>query len=255
MAQGNWGIERVAGARSEALTLTDTEIHIWQANLMLSSYEREQFAKTLSADEQARANRFRFLQDTHRFVVSRGILRALLGQYLQIDPAQIAFGYSERGKPSLANAQATAGLVFNLSHSEDFMVCAIARQGCVGIDLEYIRPITDLEDLTKRFFSPQEHTAIHALSGEARLRSFFQHWTCKEALLKATGDGLISLSAIRVSIEDNRAQLLSWQSATHPGKQWSLHLFEPASGYVAAIAMDAPHHSITFCQWNSIEHP
>lgn len=220
---------------------------------MLASCEREQFAKTLSPDEQARANRFRFPQDTHRFVVSRGILRALLGRYMQIDPAQISFGYSDRGKPFLTDSRVTAGFVFNLSHSEDCMVCAIARNGCVGIDLEYIRPVANLEDLTQRFFAPQEHAAIHALSEESRLRSFFQHWTCKEALLKATGDGLMSLSAIAVSIRSNRAKLVTWSGAEHRSKQWSLHLFEPVPGYVAAMATDIPHHFMTFCQWNSVE--
>lgn len=235
--------------------LADTEIHLWQASLVVSSDEYEPLAKTLSVDEQARASRFRFPRDARRFVASRGILRTLLGQYVHLDPAQIQFCYSDRGKPSLASAPATAGLAFNLSHSEDFMVCAIACNGCVGIDLEYIRPVANLEDLTQRFFSPQEHAAIHTLSEESRLRSFFQHWTCKEALLKATGDGLMSLSAIEISIESNRAKLVTWRGTKCPGNQWLLHLFEPVPGYVAAVATDAPHRSITFCQWNSVGTP
>lgn len=230
-------------------TLAETEIHIWQASLAVSLNEREQFAQTLSADEQARANRFRFPRDAHRFVASRGILRALLGRYLQLPPAQIQFAYSDRGKPSLANPSTSVELAFNLSHSEDWMVCAIARGCCVGIDLESIRPVANLADLTQRFFSPREHTVIHALPDELRLRSFFQHWTCKEALLKATGDGLMSLSTIEVCIEDDIATLVSWSRATPPVARWRLQLFAPAPDCVAAIAVDALDRSLAFWHW------
>lgn len=230
-------------------SLAETEIHIWQASLAVSSDELEQFAQTLSVDEQARANRLRFPRDAHRFVASRGILRALLGRYLQIAPDQIQFCYGDRGKPSLAKPT-NASLAFNLSHSEDWMVCAIARSCQVGIDLEYIRPVADLEQLTQRFFSPQEHAAIHALSEELRLRSFFQHWTCKEALLKAIGDGLMNLTSIEVSIEGDRAQLVNWSGATQPLHQWALQPFVFRPNYVVAVAVDSPDRALAFWQYD-----
>jgi 4'-phosphopantetheinyl transferase len=201
-------------------------------------------------DEQTRADRFRFPRDSHRFIASRGILRTLLGRYLHVPPAHLRFCYGDRGKPALAEDFSMSGLQFNLSHSEDLMLCAIACNCLVGIDLEYIRPIDNLEDLTQRFFSPQEHAAIHALPTEARLRSFFQHWTCKEALLKATGDGLVSLSAIELSIEHERAALTSWNYAAQMPNQWSLQLLVPASGYVAAVAINSRDRSSTFLQWD-----
>lgn len=232
-----------------AFALGETEIHIWQAGLVVSPDDHEKFAQTLSADENARANRFRFSRDAHRFVVSRGILRALLGRYLQLPPDQIQFSYSDRGKPSLANPSTAVELAFNLSHSEDWMICAIARSCRVGIDLESIRPVANLADLTQRFFSPREHALIQALPEALQLRSFFQHWTCKEALLKATGDGLMSLSTIEVCIEDDTATLVSWNRAAQPASLWLLQLFTPTPGCVAAIAADSLDRSLVFRQW------
>ena len=238
------------GNDSASLALPETEIHIWQASLAVTPSALQHFARTLSPDEQTRADRFRFPHDSHRFIASRGILRTLLGRYLQTPPEQLQFCYSASGKPALATHLAN-GLTFNLSHSEDLMLCAIAYSCCVGIDLEHLRPVNNLEDLTQRFFSPKEHAAIHTSPNDLRLRSFFQHWTCKEALLKATGEGLMSLSAIEISIDRNIAQLVSWSNAAQPLNSWLLELFTPAPNYIAAIASDARERSLVFRQWET----
>jgi 4'-phosphopantetheinyl transferase len=239
------------GEPSGALALLATEICIWQASLAVTSSELHQFALTLSADEQKRADRFRFPRDAHRFIVGRGILRALLGRYLQISPEQLQFCYGDHGKPALVSDLAD-GLTFNISHSEELMLCAIARGCHVGIDLEYLRPVNNLEELTQRFFSPQEHAAIHALPEASRLRSFFQHWTCKEALLKASGDGLMDLSAIALHIHSDIAQLVSWNNAVRPVHSWSVQLFTPAPNCVAAIAADSRERSLSLRQWEDL---
>lgn len=225
-----------------SLTLTETEIHVWQANLARSSNDCQQLAQTLSADEKARAERFRFPRDRDRFIVSRGTLRTLLGRYLNTSPDRVQFRYGDKGKPALAEPLASIGLEFNLSHSEDLMVCAIAHQQPIGIDLEYLRPIADLENLTQRFFTPREHAAIHALEGDRCLRSFFQHWTCKEAVLKAAGNGLMSLSAIEVCLQHDTAKLVHHDDASVP--VWSLQLFTPAPGYVGAVAINVPERAL-----------
>ena len=232
-----------------ALPLLETEIHIWQAHLAVTPAALQQFACTLSSDEQQRAERFRFPHDSHRFIASRGILRALLGRYLQIPPEQLQFCYGTSGKPALSNDRAN-GLTFNISHSEDLMLCAIARCGCVGIDLEYLRPVNNLEDLTQRFFSAQEHAAIHALPSASRLRAFFQYWTCKEALLKATGEGLTSLSAIEIRMIDHVAHLVRWNNTEGSASSWFLELFTPTPEYVAAIAADLQGRSLVFQQFS-----
>lgn len=238
------------GKAPAALTLLESEVHLWQSNLDVSPIALERFARTLSPDEQERAERFRFPRDRRRFTVGRGILRDILGRYLSVPPAALQFCYGMNGKPALVS-DAACGLEFNLSHSEALMVCAIARHYLIGIDVEAVRSIARLDDLTQRFFSPQEHATIHALSGEPQLRSFFQHWTCKEALVKAVGEGLMSLSTIELDIAET-AMLLQWEQPRST-LDWSLQLLTPAPGYIAAVAVNTTAPSFTILQWQDNE--
>ena len=240
----------------DRLTLSAEEIHIWRVSLDSSPLKLQELAQTLASDELQRAERFRFQVDRRRFIVGRGTLRAILGRYLKTAPETIRFRYEASGKPallpaselptaspshsSIAQTANKPALEFNLSHSHELMVCAVSQSYQVGIDLEHVRSITDLEGLTQRFFSPQEHLAIQRLPPGQRVRSFFQYWTCKEALLKATGEGLADLSKIEVSIANQQAQLIQWTEKTDPTRQWWLHLFNPATDYIATLAVNFP---------------
>ncbi|UBF27771.1 4'-phosphopantetheinyl transferase superfamily protein [Kovacikia minuta CCNUW1] len=225
-----------------SFTLPVGEVHIWRASLDLAPLQIQAFVQTLTTDELQRAERFRFEHDRRRFIAGRGTLRAILGRYLNLEPAQIRFRYEASGKPTIApstphSPPPTPYLQFNLSHSHELMVCAITQTYPVGIDLEHLRPITDLEGLTRRFFSEREHLAIQQLPEKQQMRSFFQHWTCKEALLKATGDGLIDLSKIEVAIAGGKASLTAWAEKNHLPDHWSLHPFTPDPNYIAALAV------------------
>jgi 4'-phosphopantetheinyl transferase len=134
------------------------------------------------------------------------------------------------------------------------MLCAVAQTTRVGIDLEYLRPVDDLNQLTQRFFTTQEHLAIRALpSEEEQLQSFFQHWTCKEALLKAVGEGLVGLSKIEVAIANGSVKLVRCQADSEQTHQWVIELLSPAPNYVAAIAINSYEreyrNQLAFWQW------
>ncbi|MCY7393034.1 MAG: 4'-phosphopantetheinyl transferase superfamily protein [Leptolyngbyaceae cyanobacterium CAN_BIN12] len=218
------------------LDLPKQSIHIWSIRLDVADSNLHQFAQTLSPDEQQRSERFRFERDRHRYIVGRGTLRAILGRYLNINPLDLQFSYSTKGKPALIAPAGSSNLDFNLSHSQNLMLCAIAQSTPVGIDLEYLRPVDNLLQLTQRFFAPQEHIAIQALPTEEQLQSFFYHWTCKEALLKATGVGVADLSNVEVSIENGVVKRIRWLVEPQHLNEWWVELFSPAPEYVAAIA-------------------
>ncbi len=99
----------------------------------------------LSSDELARAARFHFERDRTRFSVARAALREILAHYLGTSPAEIAFVYGDHGKPALAPPY--GDLRFNLSHSHDLALCAVARGSEVGVDVERIRELDDLEGM------------------------------------------------------------------------------------------------------------
>ncbi|MCC5624774.1 4'-phosphopantetheinyl transferase HetI [Nostoc sp. CHAB 5715] len=213
------------------LTLLQDEIHIWRIELDQPEIQLQNLAATLSSDEMARAERFYFQEHRQRFIAGRGIIRTILGRYLGIQPRQVQFNYQQRGKPVLADTFADSGLAFNLSHSQKLGLCAVNCTRPIGVDLEYIRPISDLEALAKRFFLPREYEMLRSLSPNQQQEVFFRYWTCKEAYLKATGDGLSQLEQIEVLL-----------TPTEPAKlqiseDWSLFELVPANNYVAAVAV------------------
>jgi 4'-phosphopantetheinyl transferase len=220
---------------SEEWTQLGDEIHVWHAALDRESKTIGQLEETLSLDEKGRADRFHFVNDRNRFVVARGLLRELLGGYLQQDPAGLQFSYGQHGKPALSGAYASSGLCFNLSHSSGLAVYAIARGRNLGIDVEHIRPDSAGDDIAERYFSAREVSDLRALPPEARVDGFFRCWTRKEAYLKATGMGLqIPLNSFAVSLAHGEAA----QFLTGVDPRWHLEAYHPAEGYVAAVAYD-----------------
>lgn len=225
----------------ENVSLNLEEVHIWGVSLEQSDECLTAFRATLSEDEHARAARFKFERHQRRFIASQGYLRYILGQYLQQPPNLLEFGRTERGKPFL-NALNAKKLKFNVSHSHELAVYAIMQKHEIGIDVEYLRPMPDAEQIATRFFSPHEQNALLALPPEQRVRAFFACWTRKEAFIKAIGEGLYHpLDQFSVSIAlDEPARLI--QIATNPlgTRSWTLHAFTPAPGYVAALAVRNP---------------
>ncbi|HEY9610801.1 4'-phosphopantetheinyl transferase family protein [Allocoleopsis sp.] len=233
---------------STNLMLSKDVVHVWRTNLDLPESQIQAFAQTLSPDEHNRADRFYFEKDRRHFIAGRGILRTILGRYLNLEPAQLQFSYSSRGKPALANTDIGEIVAFNLSHSNGLALYAIA-QGApakpiahapyVGIDLEYMRPMPKVEELAKRFFCPREFAVISSLPEEQKQEVFFQAWTCKEAYLKAIGDGLPGLDGVEVSLTPGEpATLLSIQGDQEAASHWSVYQLTPSPGYMAALAVE-----------------
>jgi 4'-phosphopantetheinyl transferase len=219
-------------------TLAKDEVHIWQAHLNLSEAQCQTLARLLSPDEQQRAQRFYFEQHRQRFIAGRGMLRTILGRYLKLAPHQLQFSYEPRGKPWLADSCGGDWLRFNLSHSEDLALFAVTHDRTIGIDLEQIRPLSDTEQLAKRFFSPREYAAICASPPPQQQVTFFRYWTCKEAYLKATGEGIARLSQIEVTLSPDASPSLHDISGNGQVlKNWTLAELIPADDYRAAVAV------------------
>lgn len=213
------------------LTLLSDDVHIWRIELDRPEAQLEILASNLSSDELARANRFHFPEHRQHFIAGRGILRNILGYYLGVEPQQVKFDYQERGKPILADTCAKSGLSFNLSHSAGLALCAVNYIRQIGVDLEYIRPMSDVEALAQRFFLPREYQMMRSLPVEQKQKVFFRYWTCKEAYLKATGDGIAQLEQIEIALTPTEpAQLQT-------SKNWSLLELVPDDNYVAAVAV------------------
>ena len=220
--------------------LGDDEVHVWRAALDGPAASLAYYRDLLAADERQRADRFHFQKDHDRFVVARGLLRIILGRYLDASPAQLRFRYGPFGKPELTAAHGDTDLRFNVSHAEGLALYACTRRRALGVDIEYVRPDFPGHEIAARFFSPREVAALRALPAAVQTRAFFNCWTRKEAYIKAHGAGLsLPLDQFDVSLApDEPAALLATRPEPQEAARWSLQELTPAPGYVAAIAVE-----------------
>jgi 4'-phosphopantetheinyl transferase len=207
------------------LGLSNNEIHIWRAFLDQPLSLVEQLGQTLSADERTRAERYHFAHDRRHFIVARGLLRNILGNYVHVEPGHLQFNSGPHGKPALVQTSSRNVLHFNLSHSQGLAFYAFTLDREVGIDLEYIRPIAEARQIAESYFSAQVRNALCNLPPTELSRQFFIYWTRMEAYLKARGDGLSGLEDYESMKDDS----------TSAG--WSIQSLIPAPGYVAAFAV------------------
>ena len=226
--------------------LTTDAIHVWRAALAVDPATLQRLENLLADDERARAERFIFQQDRDRFIAARGILRELLGTYLQCEPRNIEFSYGPRGKPAISSDGARYPLRFNLSHSQGLALIGVSREREIGIDVERIRPEFAGEEIAKRYFSAREVLELGRLPGELRTEAFFLCWTRKEAYIKAEGDGLhIPLDTFDVSLTPGLpAELHSADQS-----RWSLRSLTPDSGFVAAIVGEGNGWKLSYFSW------
>jgi 4'-phosphopantetheinyl transferase len=219
--------------------LAGGEIHVWATTLALSPEQLQKNLPTLSVEELARAKRFKFDVHRNRFIAGRGALRAILGKTLGASPATLRFEYQTNGKPELAGEFASAGIHFNVTHTEDLALVAVTRVGRIGVDVEGVRAIKNADELVARFFSPRENETFQKVPEEEKPAAFFNLWTRKEALLKATGEGITrSLSLVEVSfLPGEPARLLAVSGDSEKAAEWSLRELTPATGFTGAIAI------------------
>lgn len=233
------------------MQLARNEIHVWAAALGIESDLLNALARTLSPDEMARAERFKFEKHRNRFIAGRGVLREILGRYLQIKPEDLRFDYSTNGKPSFAIGFAHGGIHFNLAHSEDVALIAVTRIGQVGVDVECVRALKDMDHLVARFFSARENELFQKVPVNEKPAAFFNLWTRKEALLKATGEGITrSLSLVEVSfLAGEPARLVAVAGNAEKATEWSLRELAPATGFVGAVAVRAREMVVRCGKW------
>ncbi len=173
--------------------ISDKEVHVWQASLDCIA----DFYNYLSIEEKLKAGRFRNQRDKQRFITSHGILRCILGAYIQSDPSSLKFERTKYGKPWISSYNFEISIRFNMTHSEDIVCFIISKSNDVGIDIEKIKYDFDWDSIAELYFSPKEVTDLQVLPRKERIKLFFTLWTRKEALLKALGTGLSDLENIK----------------------------------------------------------
>lgn len=212
------------------------EVHIWRVRLEQPGDKATSFKSVLSPDELERAGRFYFDRDRQRYIVARGQLRWLLADYLSQPAAEIDFEYSAQGKPGLVGE---AGVQFNVSHAQDVILLGFCRGTPLGVDVEQVRPLSDMDAVAHRSFSTEEYADYLSFPPEQKPTAFFNCWTRKEAFIKAVGEGLsYPLREFSVALlPDDPVRFRQIRGSTAVATAWTLHSIRPDTGYVGALAL------------------
>ncbi len=191
----------------------------------------------LSDAEQARAARFHFEADRRRFQWGRVALRQLLGEALGRAPGEVPLEIPATGKPRLTAPD--AALHFNLAHSHERVLIALARDRRVGVDVEAITPDRDVEAIAGYVFSTRELERYHAAHPGTRAAVFFNAWVRKEAVAKACGLGLSALlQRIEVPMDLAARARATVALDGDPSSVWGVEDLPSDPGYALAVAVE-----------------
>lgn len=225
--------------------LQQNQIDIWfvQDRRIEQSELLARYAALLTPDELERQQRYRFAKDRHSALITRALVRTVLSQYAAVQPQDWRFIKGEKDKPEIVNPPLP--LRFNLSHTENLIVCAVGLEHDLGIDVEYIPRNNDILAIADRYFSPSEVKELFSLPEEEQRSRFFDYWTLKESYIKACGLGLaIPLDHFSFHIGDktnpwlnNDISLSFVPERNDDPKHWQSRVFYPHPDYRIAISV------------------
>ena len=214
----------ISKENNEALHIQDNQVHLWyipynSQNILSTKFDKDE---VLSEDEIRRANKYKFHIHRKQFITYRIALRKILSIYYKISPRELVFKYTEYGKPYVANSPIQYNIQFNLSHSEDMAVLGVTKNNLLGVDIEYIKPIDNIDDIAIQFFSKSEYKKFVSLPSKYKLECFYEIWTRKEAFIKAIGEGLSHpLDTFEVSFyDDTTPRLIHINGTVADAKEW-----------------------------------
>jgi 4'-phosphopantetheinyl transferase len=179
-------------------TLTEGVLHVWRAEL---SAVPDDLDGLLSTAERTRAERFLRARDRQLWMRAHGVLRALLGRYLDCDPQTLNIATGAHGKPALVEDRPSSSTpqptrptrprpAFNLSHSGQVALYAFTQASAVGVDIELARRSINEVTIAARTFGSAEAKRLQALDASSREREFLRLWARHEAALKYRGTGI-----------------------------------------------------------------
>jgi 4'-phosphopantetheinyl transferase len=220
-----------------ALAAPAPGVALWLCHLEDVSDDVATLSASLSAQEQARAERFGTAVLRRRWIAGRATLRSLLGHALGLDPSAVRLRRGLRGRPELDGNYAVD---FNVSHTGDTALVAIAtgtQDGTrIGIDIEREGRRVNADGLARKFLTERERAEIATLASDVRRQRFLRLWTCKEAMSKATGDALSAPFRHMDVMLDGGLRLVAGPMPYVPAA-WQLVTVATPPGLIATLAI------------------
>ena len=211
--------------------LLEGEIHLWTVSIDALKDQSDHLESMLSVEEKRKVSFYKFEQTQLSYMVSQAVLRMLLAEYLDIKPSDVKMGAHNKGKPYLIHDRQ---VYFNLSNSHDLCVYAFSPDGEVGIDIEKIRDLPDIDQLIEKNLTRRERNYI-LRDPALKLNWFFRFWTYKESYLKAIGEGMrLTPENLEFSLEDERIRLRSVNYG-FDGTGWQFQEFSREGNYTGTL--------------------
>lgn len=224
---------------------------MWRVVPSRSASREEQWRGLLSPTEIMRADRFLVAGDRLTFTVTRGVLRLVLGHYLDLPPREIRFATNQHGKPAVERAEGQPPFRFNLSHSGDRALLAFASGMEIGIDVEQLGSGRNHQALAESLLSPAAFARFRLLTPAEQERAFLQAWTRTEAVTKAAGRGLAVARQIFESVfgSEHPGPVRCATPETPDTTEWFVRAIGPGNDYLAALATPTEHVHVRYCDW------
>jgi 4'-phosphopantetheinyl transferase len=229
------------------IEIEDNQVHVWQARIDNSSVYSEDTSSTLSQDERERAHKFQFQKDREHFILRHYQLRLILSKYCGCQPHEIKFRYNSYKKPFIFMPEFKE-IKFNISFSHDLMLVGLNRHKDIGIDIEKVHEIHDLETVAVNNFSSRELKILNETLDKTK--TFFKIWTRKEAFIKATGKGMyypLKTFCVNINSTGNCEHLVIFNRPIR-SKQWRIAELNTSEGYIASLAIKSNKFQISYFQ-------
>jgi 4'-phosphopantetheinyl transferase len=217
-------------------------IDLWLVDgAALGAVPRDALRSVLAADEIEKAEQYYFEADAVRSSSSRYWLRLILSGHMRVAPRDIEFRYGEFGKPCV---DAAFRLYFSMSHVAGMTLIALSAAP-VGVDVEIISR-WPIGACMHPFFQPKELEWINSMAKEKRAAYSSFVWTAKEALLKATGEGIRGIGRVGVYPFGEDIYVYSLRAGETSGADWRLLPVRLPEDYVGALAIQASASSVSY---------
>jgi 4'-phosphopantetheinyl transferase len=226
------------------MKLDPQHIDLWVVDIEDFSYE-ELLLLTygwLSKQDLQRVERYQFIEHKKQLLMGRYLTRTVLSRYSQFSADDWCFENNEYGKPFIKSAlleKMAEPLFFNISHSQNKLVLAIARHELLGVDIEYGLKPRRVEKIANRYFSNSEIEGFNGLEKAQILKRFYDLWSLKEAYIKACGMGLaIPLNHFSFDLQsESKIEIKFHKERLDDPALWQFWKIESEPGYHLSLAV------------------
>lgn len=220
------------------MNIANSEIHIYTINTSEWKYNLQKLEESLSQDEKERVSNYKFIKDRERSILTFYIRRKILSEYTSRSPEELSFKKNYSGKPYL-DLPEYEHIKFNYSHSGDFIIYAITKDSEIGVDIEFVKEIPDMNALVENYFSSEEINVFKSMNNRNdQINFFYKVWTRKEALVKSLGTGLND-EISQINLITDKSDFNKTQKFFYQEKHWILSGLSVPENYIASLAYDS----------------